>query len=232
MKLAGVMSTRNYSRFPGVFPVLAAMSDITIVLDDGSSEPFPYRDQATEYLYLKRSGPWNAGGNLTTLVYRAFLHGCDWVILCDDDMLPSATLFRNVRMLVDQKQDIVYVQCRDLWNDAEHYRVDGPWANKDFPFLIRNWFFDPNLTLITPPRLHKSPWPVRQQWYMAPLPFAVYHLGSLSAQQRRERVEKHEREDPQFIFQENYSYLADETGLIRAKVPDEDHVLLHQWMRC
>lgn len=88
MKLAGIMATRNYSHVPGAFPVLAAMTDMTIVLDDGSDQPFHYRDEATEYIYLKRSGPWNQGANLTMLLYRAFVHGCDWVFLLDDDLLP------------------------------------------------------------------------------------------------------------------------------------------------
>lgn len=234
MKLAGVMATRNYRRVPGVFPVLAAMTDTTIVLDDGSEEVFPYRAEASEYIYLKRTGAWNQGANLTTLMLRAFIHGCDWLLMCDDDILPCAALFKNVRELIKPGMDVVYVGCRELWGDAEHYRADGFWANKDFPLLIRNWFFDEHITVPQPVRLHKPPVPAHRErrWTSAHAKYYVYHLGAMSAEQRREQAAKYEREDPNHEFQDGYSYLADERGLYRADVPVEDHIMLHQWMRC
>lgn len=234
MKLAGIMATRNYSRVSGAFPVLAAMTDITIVLDDGSDQPFYYREQATEYIYLKRSGPWNQGANLTMLLYRAFVHGCDWVFLLDDDLLPSRVLYENVRSLIDPNMDLVYVGCRELWGDAEHYRVDGLWGRKETPVLIRNWFFDEGIAVPAPVRLHKFPLPTHRErrWTTAPPAFLVYHLAMIRPEDREARIAKYRREDPNHEFQGNYSYLADENGLVRAHVPPEDHTMLHQWMRC
>ena len=155
MKLAGALVTRNYTANPSAFAALKAMADITLVLDDSMSPTFPHIGDTDEYIYLRRTGAWNDGANRATLLHRAFLHGCDWVLQWDDDLLPSAELFARVRTLTNLNADLVYVGLRDLWDDHAHYRIDGLWAHKDYPVLMRNWLFDDKLSLPMPVRLHR-----------------------------------------------------------------------------
>jgi len=235
-RVAGVLATRDYDDACGVFDTLSALCDVTIVLDDNSSRPFVHRDRCTEYIALRHDSPWNAPANLTLLLYRAFVHGCEWGVSLDDDVILShgirdrAALAALIEALDAKGIDLCHVPLRDLWDSDDRYRTDGVWGAKTFPVIRRNWFFYDGLTLRDAgERLHTPAFPssLRARWIIDPR-HAVYHVGCLTADARRRRVEKYAREDPDHVFQRDYSYMLDERALALAPVPGADLAVIRR----
>lgn len=240
MKLAGLLSTRDYSDNWRAYHLFESLVDWTAVLDDCSRIPFQHRDDADEYLTLRRGTRWNDVANRTMLMYRAYVNGCDWVLRFDDDILPSLDLYRALRdrRLLPRPEDGesyngVVVALRDLWGDVTQYRVDGRWAHKTYVILMENWMCRRQVHLPDPDRrLHAAPFP--PNGYEVRLKHAenlcLYHFGSLTPQQRSQRVEKYRREDGQCQFQDDYEYLASTEGVTLNAVPVRDVDFMCRWM--
>jgi hypothetical protein len=180
-RIAGVLSTKNYTEAGSTFASLKALSDVTIVLDDNSESSFPHRDECDEYLTLRNSAPWNDVGNRTLLLYRAFVHGCDWVVCMDDDVIFSHGF--------QTKNDVLA-----LITDMRRRRQE-----------ICYWMLCDRHT--------------------------AYHLGCLTSEARRQRVEKYVREDPANAFQADYSYMLNTDGLVVQAVPAADRAIIARKMR-
>jgi len=240
MKIAGLMVTRNYNPSFMTFQVLRRMVDFTAVLDDGSTQPFPFQAECDEYIFLKRSGAWHDTGNRLMLLMRAYLHECPWAVVTGGDILPSVKFYHGVKSLSGVPSalyggvydglhpDIVMVPLRELWGDIYHYRVDGLWGDKVVAGLTRCWTQTEAVRLPCPAVcLHgyasAVDTPVRG---CAPDGFAAYHFGSITAEQRKARVQKYAEEDPRNLHQADYTYLVDERGVKLAETPPEDAAFL------
>jgi len=242
-RIAGLLAVKNYRDDCSVWESLRALVDVTIVLDDNSTEPFPYRDECDEYLALRRPEPWNHLANYTTLVYRAFVHDCDWVVTVDDDIIYSANfqtradVCRLVEEATQRGRDTIVFRLRDLWDSEHEYRCDGVWGGKGYMAVHRNWFFDERITLPRPSanRLHRPSRPVRaaaRSWWRRPQPpaphrwlredYVAYHTGCLTRERRVERVEKYRREDPRNEYQADYGYMLRADGCELRPVPPGD----------
>ncbi len=230
------MATRNYDGATSTFETLQELSDLTIVLDDNSDSPFPHEALCTEYLSMRNALPWNAPANLTLLIYRAFVHGCEWIVSLDDDIILSSG-FRSrgdVEEAVDAMEargaDICHFPLRDLWDSHRQVRVDGVWSRKTFPVLRRNWFFYGDATLRDPSlRLHTAAFPADLKVIdMVHPEHVAYHTGCMTAELRRSRVRKYAVEDPDNTFQADYAYMLDERGLQLQAVSDADAALIRQ----
>ena len=167
MRLAGLMVTRNYNPYFLTFQVLRRMVDFTVVLDDGSTQPFPFQGDCDEYIFLKRYGKWHDTGNRLMLLHRAYLHEYPWAIVTGGDILPSVKLYHQAKQIAEDasiatpRPDIVMVPLRELWGDIHHYRVDGLWGNKIVSGLVRCWT-STEAVVLPPPhaRLHGYASPV------------------------------------------------------------------------
>lgn len=229
-RVAGVMATKDYSPSCSTFETLRDLCDVTIVLDDNSASLFPNREECTEYIALTNRERWNAPGNLTLLLYRAFVHGCEWVVSLDDDIILSSG-FQNradVDDMIDKMEskrlDLCHFPLRDLWDSGREMRVDGIWSKKTFPVLRRNWFFYEGVSLRDPSlRLHTPAFPIdlRTRGLVDPK-HTAYHTGCLTREMREHRVEKYGNEDPDNEFQNDYSYMLDELGIELLPVPADD----------
>ncbi|MBN2492656.1 MAG: hypothetical protein JXQ29_17550 [Planctomycetes bacterium] len=235
-RIAGILQTRDYTDACAAFDSLAALCDVTLVLDDNSATPFPFRDRCSEYVALRNRAGWNASANLTLLFYRACVHACDWIVTLEDDLLLShqaqdrQTVADRIARAERRKLDIVFFRWRDLWDTEERYRTDGVFACKTFPFLRRNWFFDHAVSVVPPAhRLHASVYPENRipRWEIDG-EGVVYHAGCLTRELRQARVDKYRREDPDHRFQADYAYILDETGLETRAVPGEDLEILRR----
>jgi hypothetical protein len=233
------MPTRNYDAGSSSFETLRNLSDVTIVLDDNSVSPFPHRDQCTEYISIRNDVPWNCPANLTLLVYRAFVHGCEWVISLDDDIILSSGFQTrgDVDETVDRMEacnaDICRFPLRDLWDSSREIRVDGIWSRKTFAVVRRNWFFYGDVTLRDPSlRLHTAAFPsdLKEVNLLHPV-HRAYHTGCMTAELRKARVDKYAVEDAQNTFQADYSYMLDESGLKLETVPDADAALIQRKLK-
>jgi hypothetical protein len=233
------MATRNYDGGSSSFETLRNLSDVTIVLDDNSVSPFPHRALCTEYISIRNELPWNAPANLTLLVYRAFVHGCEWVVSLDDDVILSSgfqtrsDVDETVDRMEARNADICHFPLRDLWGSSREIRVDGIWSQKTFPVVRRNWFFYGDFTLRDPSlRLHTAAFPadLRVRNLVHPVHVA-YHTGCITPDLRRSRVEKYAVEDPDNHFQADYSYMLDERGLELETVPEADAAVIRRKLK-
>jgi hypothetical protein len=231
-----VLPTRNYRDTCSVFQTLVNLSDVTIVLDDNSERPFPYRERCTEYIAMRRTAPWNAPANLTMLLYRAFVHNCEWIVSLDDDIILGQTFQDReaVDAVVDRMArgcvDICHFRLRELWNSDSDYRVDGIWGQKTFPVVRRNWFFYDDVTVVRPDeRLHTAAFPTSLQARIEiDERHVAYHTGCLQPSDRRARVEKYRLEDPGNRFQRDYQYMLDDRSVALAPVPEADVAVIRR----
>jgi hypothetical protein len=241
IKIAGLLQTRNYSDDCSVFNSLKQLSDITIVLDHNSDLPFKYRDRCDEYLVLRNRALWHDLANRTTLLYRALVHGCNWIVSMDDDIVFSHNFqTRNdaVRVIAEmekQGKDTCLFTLRDLWDSSSHYRVDGVWGRKSLMALRKNWFYYENITLPDPQvdRLHRPVYPTnlrsRGTYTVKFGDYMAYHTGCLTRTQRLHRVDKYKREDPE--HPRAYSYMLDTAGIMLEEVPASDRPVLSRKFR-
>lgn len=229
-RVAGVLATKDYTGDCSTFETLQDLCDVTIVFDDNSASPFPHRNECSEYIAARNGEQWNAPANLTLLLYRAYVHRCEWIVSLDDDIIPSHDFQnrRDVDAVVDRMQagsfDICHFRLMDFWNSVREVRVDGIWSRKTFPVVRRNWFFYDGITLRDPAlRLHTAAFPanLRTRSFIHPAHIA-YHSGCLTPIMRAARVAKYRREDPLNTFQADYTYMLDDKGLeVEAVSPDD-----------
>jgi hypothetical protein len=238
-RIAGVLPVRDYSDACSVFESLQALSDVTIVLDDNSDARFPYRDRCDEYVALENGGPWDDVANRTTLMHRAFVHGCDWVVCMDDDVVFSHgfqtkdDVLALVETMDRRRADIALFPLRDLWESTRVFRADGIWSRKTFNVLRRNWLFFRSISLREPGRrLHTPLFPrnMRPRRIVAG-EHTAYHTGCLTRAARVERVRRYGLEDPGGVFQRDYGYMLDDEGIRLEPVPREDVPLLERKIR-
>lgn len=238
-RIAGVLSVKNYSDACSAFDSLHALSDVTIVLDDNSDTPFPYRDRCDEYLTLSSSGGWNDGANKTLLMQRAFVHRCDWLVCIDDDVVFShgfqtkADVLSLIEDLGRRRAEIGIFPLRDLWESTRQFRVDGIWGRKTFNVVRRNWFFYRSITLRDPSRrLHTPLFPgnMRPRRRIVDR-HTAYHTGCMTRETRLRRVEKYRVEDPENTFQKDYEYMLIDDGIRLEPVPAADLPILDRKIR-
>jgi hypothetical protein len=229
-RIAGVMAVRDYDDELGAFDALRALSDVTIVLDDNSREPFPHRARCDHYLRLENRAPWNDQANRTLLLYQAFAQGCDWIVSIDHDLCFSHG-FRtrdDVARLIGEMEVSGHEVCRfpfrELWESWDHWRADGIWGRKSIAVVRRNWFAYPAITLKDPTlRLHTAAHPANfAQRMRMETRHVAYHSGCRTRAEREARVAKYAREDPRHEFQRDYAYMLDDRGLELRPLPAED----------
>lgn len=238
-RIAGVLSVKNYSPVCSAFESLRALSDVTIVLDDNSDASFPHCDECDEYLTLSNDCRWNDVANKTLLMQRAFVHGCDWIVSIDDDVVFShgfqtkADCRSLIGELERRRVDICLFPLRDLWESTQHVRVDGIWSRKTFNVLRRNWFFYRNISFSDPSRrLHSPVFPrnMRSRRLIVDR-HTAYHAGCMTRAARLARVAKYRIEDPENAFQRDYAYVLSDDGLRLEDVLAEDRRILDEKLR-
>jgi hypothetical protein len=238
-RVAGLMAVRDYDDELDAFAALARLSDVTIVLDDNSREPFPHRARCDHYLRLENHAPWNDQANRTLLMYQAFAHGCDWVVSIDHDLAFSHgfrtrdDVARLIAEMAAKGQEVCRFPVRELWESWDHWRADGVWGRKSIAVVRRNWFAYPAITLKNPARrLHTAAHPanLRQRLRMETRHVA-YHAGCRTRAAREARVAKYAREDPAHEFQADYAYMLDDRGLELRPVPPEDVAVIDELRR-
>ena len=221
-QLIALLAVRNGMRhLPGYLRNVAPHVDGIIALDDGSS------DGSTDLLAGHRSvieiirnpagrPTWDEVGNHRALVAAALRHRPEWVLCVDaDERLEREFRARAERVIARGRWlgfGAYAMRLRELWDAPDQYRVDGIWGRKRVArlFLARDDHeFDPSpLHGVKPPLQAR----VRGRFPSADL--IIYHLGMLSADDRRDRRRRYEQADPSRQWQAiGYEYLTDTRGL-------------------
>lgn len=225
MKIVGLCAFRDAASYlPGLIENLGSALDCVIWADDGSmdgSAGIAESSPITLDILTRKRGEMfsHETENRALLLKRALAYGADWVLCMDADFRFEKRFLNSLEMIARDNEytPVVWLKLRDLWNAENQYRVDGIWSHKTQPLLFRCVPFN---EYHLPGTLHSQwvpPW-MKQDALQSHTDWNVYHLGSLTPELRRQRVENFNRVDAAKHYQSDYSYLCDETGLQVEKI--------------
>ena len=139
MIIVSVVRGKNGLKYwPKLLPQLAKIGDITVILDDystdGSYEWLCERaKEIKNVLIIRQPDPNYDGGRDWNVIYEFVAQfKPDWIWMCDVDELVEGGCEINVRQLAEKSGlDIAgwSFPFYYLWNDVQHYRDDGEYSN-------------------------------------------------------------------------------------------------------
>jgi hypothetical protein len=205
---------------PGYFANVAPQVDGIVALDhgsiDGSAELAAGEPRLVELLRRPRDAPFDEGLQRRLLTQAGIRHGADWLLGLDADERLERSAGERIRARIaedtERGNDAYALPICELWDRSDAFRLDGVWGQKARTTLFRaseDHRFDDR--------------PLHGQWasVVGP-PFGshpriearIYHLGSLSRDDRIKRQAHYRKLDPDGRWQRiGYDYLTDETGL-------------------
>jgi hypothetical protein len=235
-RVLGLVAFRDESRFlPGLLENLATQVDGVVALDDGSTDGSAalVRDHplVLELLEVRpgAQAELEDGRNHRALTEAAWKHGADWLLGVDAD----ERLERGFRSRAEEEiaraethgHPAVWVWFRELWDAPDQFRVDGIWGQKRKACLFRS---DPSHRF-DDRRVHANwaSWPPPDGDYPQG-DLNIYHLRMIRPEDRRRRVERYRRIDPDNAIQpQGYDYLLNEQGVqVRRLDPGREYVPL------
>lgn len=232
MKIIGLLQARNEERFiRGWLDNIAPAVDGIVALDDGSTDDtckiISSHPKTLEVIRNPVGRDWNEYINQVSLIKAGRQYGADWFLCLDADERIEDRLVSDIGELVTEantrKIDAYSFHYRDLWNDRFHYRIDGVWANRARHRLFRNVSTH---TKFDPRRLHRHWIPLEILADIGnvgkAVPYAIYHLRMIRAEDRKARYERYTQIDPKNMFQrQGYDYLTDERDIELMLVPPD-----------
>jgi hypothetical protein len=227
---------RDEERFlPGLLENLEPQVDGVVALDDGSRDGSidVLRDHplVVEILHVPRGAQEELedGKNHRALVEASWRHRPDWLLGIDAD----ERVERDFRARAEEEvaraerggHSGLWVPFRELWGAPNRMRVDGIWGGKRKACLFRadrRHRFDER-------RVHANwaPWPPARGDYPS-ADLRLYHLRMIEPDDRRARLARYHRIDPDEVWQPiGYDYLLDEEGIeLRELEPGRGYVPL------
>jgi hypothetical protein len=214
---------RDEMRFlPGLFENLEGQIDGVIALDDQSTDGSRAFVEAQPLVVEVLSVPPGAqleledGKNHRALTEAAWEHGGDWLLGIDADERVERGFRRRASREIARAEaagtSALWVPFRELWDSPEQVRTDGIWGSKRKACLFRadrEHVFDDR-------RVHAiwASWPPPDGDYPT-ADLRLYHLRMIRPEDRRARVERYHRIDPDRRWQEiGYDYLLEEDGIV------------------
>lgn len=223
VRLIVLLAVRNQAHFlPAFLRNVSPHADGIVALDDGSTDgSAELLESSPDVLEVVRVPPdrpaWDEVGNHRALVAAGLRHGADWLLSVDADERLERSFRARAEAAIRRGRPLgigaFAVRMMELWDDPNTFRADGIWGHKTRARLFRarkdHVFDDREL------HGHKASTADR---HLGEFPLAdlnLYHLGMLSAEDRRARRQRYEVADPEARWQprEGYAYLTDERGL-------------------
>lgn len=238
MSIIALLQARNEERFlPGWLANIAPAVDGIVALDDGSTDAtaslLRAHPKVIELLQKPPGGTWDERGNQVALVKAGRRHGASWLFAVDADERIERRLAGDLPRLLEEAEarqvEAFSLQLRELWNDRQHYRVDGIWKGKARFRLFRN---RDHHNRFDPRPLHRHWMPLEIAGNLAKvgahLAHNLYHLRMIWPEDRAARRQRYLQLDPDSRYQpQGYDYLVDETGMeLAAVAPERDFLPL------
>lgn len=209
--LTCLVPVRNGSSdLPGFLESVSLFCDAVIALDDGSTDDTYDILKGSSLVKLLLQNPrretyqgWDDCRNRSTLLEAAATLSPQWLIWIDADERLPADEALALRAFLETSADPTHAygfRIFPLRHDHEHFEDRYIW-------IYRLFHFSPGQVL-EGRRLHLFPIPVQipsSRWVRTT--FRFQHLGGLTAERRRARVEKYRLADPNHDFQSDYSSL-------------------------
>lgn len=206
---------------PGLFENLAGQVDGVVALDDQSRDGSrAFVEAQPLVLELLTVAPGEQaeledGRNHRALTEAAWEHDADWLFGIDADERVELDFRRRADAEIDAAErrghSALWVPFRELWDAPDQMRVDAIWGGKRKACLFkadREHSFDDR-------RVHAiwASWPPPDgDYHEADL--RLYHLRMIEPADRRARVARYDRIDPDRVWQSiGYDYLLDEQGI-------------------
>lgn len=228
-RIYALCAFRDEARFlPGLLENLGGQVDGLIALDDGSTDgsgDIAAARPLTRRLFrnpARPGGEWDEQGNQRRLIEAAWETDADWLIAVDaDERLEEGFRERALREIARAHavgHRAYWVHIRELWNQADTWRVDGVWGRKGhlrFFRSARDHEFDTR-----PMHRHWGPLNGRVDGRFVGADLILYHLRMIREEDRRARQARYMRLDPDRRWQSiGYEYLTDEEGLRLERLP-------------
>jgi SAM-dependent methyltransferase len=221
-RIFALLPVRDEMRFlPDLFANLEGQVDGVIALDDGSTDgsgEFLAKQPLVVELLTVAPGEQEEleeNKNQRALLEAAWRHEADWLLAIDADERLERDWRRRAEAEIDRAEaeghPALWMPFRELWGSRDQVRVDGVWGEKRKASLFKA---DPDARF-QHRRLHSiwAPWPPPNGEYPT-ADLRLYHLRMISESDRRARMERYKRLDPEREWQEiGYDYLLDEEGI-------------------
>jgi hypothetical protein len=221
-RLLALLAFRDEMRFlPGLFENLEGHVEGVVALDDqsvdGSREFVQAQPSVLELLTVEpgAQAELEDGKNHRALTQAAWAHGADWLLGIDADERVERDFRSRAEFEIDkaeqQGHDALWVHFRELWDSPDRVRMDGIWGMKRKACLFRS---DPRhrFDLRRVHAIWASYPPSKGDWPQADL--TIYHLRMIRPDDRRRRVERYRRIDPENRWQTlGYDYLLETQDL-------------------
>lgn len=220
--ILALLAFRDEMRFlPGLFDNLEGKVDGVIALDDQSRDASrAFVESQPLLVELGTVGQGELDDCMDAELHRrlqqiALRHRPDWLLGIDaDERLEHGFRERaeaEIGRAEDEGHAALWVPFLELWGSPSQVRVDGVWGEKRKACLFRS---DPDHEF-DQRRLHSiwASWPPANGEYPT-ADLRLYHLRMIAPQDRRARVARYKRIDPDREHQAiGYDYLLDEKGI-------------------
>ncbi len=232
MSMIALLQFRDEERFlPGWLANVEACVDGIVALDDGSTDRSAEIVAAHPKVIELRRRPagqaWDERANQVELVGAGRELGAEWLLCLDADERLETRFVESARELLAEADrdgiDVFRFNLRELWDDPHHYRCDGIWGKKMLCRLFRN---RPEDRRFDPRKLHRFWMPLELVADLEAVSrhteLNIYHLRMIRPEDRARRAARYQELDPGALYQpQGYSYLVDESGLARVRIPPE-----------